>query len=677
MKLMLNMMVKNESARIERALASVAPFIDSWVILDTGSTDDTKARIVEFFEARKIPGDIFYGQFDDWSQARNLALHHARRMRFVYDPDYMLLMDADMELVVRNKSTFFGQLAGGDCYTMYQRGGSTKYTNARLVKATATGVYRGVTHEYLDVTVGGNIPEDVAYFDDHADGANREGKYARDIKLLRHDLSRDPNNLRTWFYLGQSYLNAGNLVGAAKWFGKRAAAGGWDEEKWQAQSHYAHCFKAANPDKFVVELLKAYQLRPSRAEPMYDLAHYYRHTDQQALAVVAAEAVEHLPLSKDSLFVNQYVYDAGIAEELSICSFYVPGKVDKGYRITSDLAMKAGPYGAAREQARGNLFFYVQPLSHFCPSWEWMQIPWAPPDGWVALNPSVALYLGELWCNIRVVNYLIDDNGSYIIRGTDGTANATNPIRTRNFLVRLGKEFWAPQDERGIEVLPPTDLPCEFPLVVGFEDIRLIPEGGELWTSSTVRQIHPDGNCEQVLAHIDTEHIAPPVYQYRLDNVKRMLRTPRETEKNWAPIVDMPDHVPLRFMWRPLEIVGTDGVTVHKQTPDVAVDNISGSSQVIPFRRGWLAITHEARCLPGSYLRWYYHRFAFYDTAFSKVQFSRPFYFNDKAIEFCAGMCWQPGRDSLVISYGHKDCSARIASVSATEVERFLWLDKH
>lgn len=670
MKLMLNMMVKNESARIERALASVAPFIDSWVILDTGSTDDTKTKIIEFFKVHQIPGVIFDDEFKDWSQARNSAMEKARRMRFVYNPDYMLLMDADMELKVRNKSTFFGHMDGADCYTMYQRGGSTKYTNARLVKATAKGLYRGVTHEYLDVTVGGNIPEDVAYFDDHADGANRDGKYARDIRLLRKDLKTDPDNLRTWYYLGQSYLNAGNLVGAAKWFGKRADAGGWDEEKWQAQSHYAHCFKAADPDKFVVELLKAYQMRPSRAEPMYDLAHYYRHTDRQALAVVAAEAVEHLPLSQDSLFVNQYVHDVGIAEELSICSFYVPGKVDKGYKISSALAMHPGPYGGAREQARGNLFFYVQPLSHFCPSFECGEIEYGFDEGWVSLNPSVTTHNGELWCNIRTVNYCIDDNGSYIIRGTDGTANATNPIHTRNFLARLATG--RPVDVIGdaVEVLPPADLPCEFPLVVGFEDSRLISRGAELWTSSTVRQIHPDGNCEQVLARIELFS-----GYHNLVSIKRMLRQPRETEKNWSPIVDGNDPA-LRFMWRPLEIVDTSGVTVHKQTPDLAVDNISGSSQVIHFKDGWLAITHEARCLPGSHLRWYYHRFAYYDEWFSKVRFSRPFYFNDKAIEFCAGMCWHPSHDQLVISYGHKDCSARIATVDATEVEKFLCLDQ-
>ena len=37
----LNMIVKDEQAVIERLLRSVSPFIDSYLIVDTGSSDDT------------------------------------------------------------------------------------------------------------------------------------------------------------------------------------------------------------------------------------------------------------------------------------------------------------------------------------------------------------------------------------------------------------------------------------------------------------------------------------------------------------------------------------------------------------------------------------------------------------------------------------------------------------
>jgi len=49
-RICLNMIVKNEALIIERALVSLLPVISCYVILDTGSTDDTVARITRFFE---------------------------------------------------------------------------------------------------------------------------------------------------------------------------------------------------------------------------------------------------------------------------------------------------------------------------------------------------------------------------------------------------------------------------------------------------------------------------------------------------------------------------------------------------------------------------------------------------------------------------------------------------
>lgn len=662
MKLMLSMMVKNESARIERALASVVQFIDSWVILDTGSTDDTKEKITKFFQDHQIPGEIREGTFVDWSQARNEALGWARNLSVVYLPDCYLLLDADMELVVKDREKFLLPWTGC-AVEMYQQAGSLHYTNVRMVAASAAGRYRGVTHEYFDGPTTGLIEQDVAYFIDHADGANRPDKFKRDIRLLLKDLKTDPNNERSFYYLAQSYRDAGLYDKAIKWFKRRVDAGGWDEERWQAQTSLATCYKdKGNEAEFIRNKLIAYNMRPTRAESMYDLANHYRCGNMQAAAVAAAEAVEHLKTTDDKLFVNKFVYDVGIKEELSICSFYVPGKKDKGYRLSSELAMQEGPYGNQREQARNNLYHYLEPLSKFCPTFKSNPIAFTPEPGWAALNPSVTNHMGKLVCNLRTVNYTMDNEGRYLINGTDGTTNAENPIRTRNFLLRFDNE---PKSiPSSFELTPPVDLPCEFPLVVGFEDLRLISLRDELWGSSTVRQIHPDGNCEQVLTSVHALGLGAP---------QRMLRNPRQTEKNWSPIVEGGR---LRFMYRPLEIVDTDGKTISKHDPGLAVDNISGSSQLIPFQCGWLAITHEARYLPGSCLRYYYHRFAHYTHDSTKVKFSRPFYFNEKAIEFCAGMCWRPGgANQLVISYGVRDCEAHLAVVDAAEVKGFLCLD--
>ncbi|MCC6127879.1 MAG: glycosyl transferase family 2, partial [Chlamydiae bacterium] len=52
----LNMIVKNESAVIRRSLGSIKHKIDYWVIVDTGSSDDTKEIICEYL--KDIPGEL-------------------------------------------------------------------------------------------------------------------------------------------------------------------------------------------------------------------------------------------------------------------------------------------------------------------------------------------------------------------------------------------------------------------------------------------------------------------------------------------------------------------------------------------------------------------------------------------------------------------------------------------
>jgi hypothetical protein len=54
--LCLNMIVKNETANLERCLGAVADHIACWAIGDTGSTDGTQEFITSFFAARNLRG---------------------------------------------------------------------------------------------------------------------------------------------------------------------------------------------------------------------------------------------------------------------------------------------------------------------------------------------------------------------------------------------------------------------------------------------------------------------------------------------------------------------------------------------------------------------------------------------------------------------------------------------
>src|SRR3990167_8937586 len=82
------MIVRNEGKFIERCLASVKPFIDSWTIVDTGSKDDTKKLIRKALKG--IPGKLHEREFTDFGHNRTEALALAKG-----SANWLLLLDAD------------------------------------------------------------------------------------------------------------------------------------------------------------------------------------------------------------------------------------------------------------------------------------------------------------------------------------------------------------------------------------------------------------------------------------------------------------------------------------------------------------------------------------------------------------------------------------------------------
>src|SRR3954467_13946302 len=87
----LNMIVKNEAPVIGRCLDSVLPFIDRWVIVDTGSTDDTRALVQHHL--RSQPGELHERPWKNFGHNRNEAFQLAAPQA-----DYLFFIDADERL---------------------------------------------------------------------------------------------------------------------------------------------------------------------------------------------------------------------------------------------------------------------------------------------------------------------------------------------------------------------------------------------------------------------------------------------------------------------------------------------------------------------------------------------------------------------------------------------------
>jgi hypothetical protein len=108
---------------------------------------------------------------------------------------------------------------------------------------------------------------------------------------------------------------------------------GWDEETFYAKFQAALLTSSLDWSKGVSELLDAWEYRPTRTEPLYELATGFRCREQYQQAFLFANRGLELGESDDLLFVVSWIYRWGLRFERSIAAYWI------GER---DLAMRDG-----------------------------------------------------------------------------------------------------------------------------------------------------------------------------------------------------------------------------------------------------------------------------------------------------------------------------------------------
>lgn len=317
----LNMIVKDESAVICRCLESVKPFIDYWVIVDTGSSDGTQKIIRNYL--KDIPGELYSSSWKDFGTNRTEAFQLA-----FHKGDYILFIDADDILKV-DEDFSFSDLTE-DLYTMWRGVESFSQRHPQLVKGDLPWKYVGVTHEYLAC--------DVPYTTSHLDevkyitgaGGNRsvtKNKFLENVRLLEEDLKKDPENERSMFYLAESYRDAGEKGKALEWFQRRVNKGGWAEEVFWSLLQIGHLLHGMGFPKNVVteSYLNALRFRPTRVEPIYFLVEINNQAKDYETAFTFLQMKDALPKAKekDSLFNMDWIEDWGLTFLRSVCTYHL------------------------------------------------------------------------------------------------------------------------------------------------------------------------------------------------------------------------------------------------------------------------------------------------------------------------------------------------------------------
>jgi glycosyltransferase involved in cell wall biosynthesis len=307
------MIVRNEAAVIERCLDSVRGLIDAWVICDTGSTDGTQAQISGAL--RDIPGEVHERPWVDFGHNRTELTALAAGKA-----DYLLLIDADM--TVSFDKSRLGTLRA-DSY-MLRHAEDPEYWVKRLVRADRRWWFVGATHEFI-TTDGEDQAQnlDAIVVHHHADSGTRSKKFERDLRLLSRDNERHPRDARTVFYLAQTLRDLGRIEESLDFYRRRADMGGWDEEVFYSLYQLGVLSaRAGRRDQAIAALLEAWNHRPQRIEPLYELAWMFRERGLHHAAYLVAQRGVDAPIPPDILFVHRWIYEFGMLFEYSIAAYW-------------------------------------------------------------------------------------------------------------------------------------------------------------------------------------------------------------------------------------------------------------------------------------------------------------------------------------------------------------------
>lgn len=348
----LAMIVRDEAPVIERCLTSVRSHVGSWLIVDTGSTDGTQDLVRKLMA--DLPGELIERPWIDFGHNRTEALEAARPRA-----DYTFVIDADE--VLDAPAVGWPALTGDSAMLNVRMGGRT-YRRTSLVANRLPWRYVGVLHEYLaaDGAAPGQMLDHPSVIV-HQDGARGRGlsaveKYARDVETLRAALVVEPDNARYQFYLARSLVSAGRSGEALGAFRRRAEMVGFAEETFDSLLDIGRLLEGAGEKFDTVHraYLAAWEYRPRRAEPLYELARYARLQKRFALARMAAWQAMAIPRPNDLLWVQDDVYTWRARDEYSIAAYW-SGDREECRRVCAQLLDGDQVPAQERERVLANL----------------------------------------------------------------------------------------------------------------------------------------------------------------------------------------------------------------------------------------------------------------------------------------------------------------------------------
>ena len=304
-------------------------------------------------------------------------------------------------------------------------------------------------------------------------------------------------------------------------------------------------------------------------------------------------------------------------------------------------------------------------------------IPSKITKGLGLMNPSILKVKDKIHMIIRWVGYsLYHSEYNQKHQSPYGPLVYLNPedditLTTKNFLCELDSKTlelkkYNEVNTSKLDVKPLWDF-------VGLEDARLINWDNKILLTGVRRDTTTNGQGRMEISEVKN---------YK-EISRNRIEAPKETycEKNWMPILDMPNHY---VKWcNPTEIVKVDAkkkkaktVKLIKQNVDLPRD-LRGGSQVIKYKDYWVCITHEVDLWFNEQNNkdcQYYHRFIVWDKNWKMVYHSDEFKFMDARIEFTCGLHLEG--DNFYVPFGFQDTTSYMLKLPCDMFEQMVGMKK-
>jgi len=309
------MIVKNEAENIIPTLTNLNSYFkfSYWVISDTGSTDRTKELINDFFNKKKISGELFDDKWEDFGHNRSRALEEAFNKT-----DYLLIFDADDKI----EGTIILPKLKMDKY-MFTFGPHVKYIRPLLINNRRKWKFVGVLHEYLDLVKPGNQTSEtiqgkynVISGRTGGDRNKNVNKYYDDAMILMRAYFKESVNgdkklaARYAFYCAQSFRDTKkNVPESIEWYKKVLELDNWNQEK------YFSCIQLGiillqekKNEEGIFYFLKSIDYDSERVEGISMAMEYYRKTNNHLLVNLLYNKFKNYEAKDGKLFLYDNIY---------------------------------------------------------------------------------------------------------------------------------------------------------------------------------------------------------------------------------------------------------------------------------------------------------------------------------------------------------------------------------